>query len=262
MVTLDSCRWDTFAGASLTALHHVGPAHKAHSPSYYTYGSHSAMFTGFTPGVASLRQPLLNPKFGKLFRLDGGGSIPPGGAAFSLRGPNIVEGFRRLGHHTLGTGAVGWFDTDVETGHHLTQSFDEFWYTGSTSSVEQQVAWVMARLPAQGPVFAFLNVGETHVPYYFQGADWSADDNPCAPFQTVDRSAECRQRQRLALEHVDAALSDLIDHFLGATILVCADHGDCWGEDGLWEHGVSHEKTLAVPLLLRVRGEAITGDPT
>ena len=35
---------------------------------------------------------------------------------------------------------------------------------------------------------------------------------------------------------------------------VCADHGDCWGEDGLWEHGISHPATLTVPLLLRVRG--------
>ena len=39
-------------------------------------------------------------------------------------------------------------------------------------------------------------------------------------------------------------------------VIVCADHGDCWGEDGLWEHGVSHEKTLEVPLLFRLAPNA------
>ena len=39
--------------------------------------------------------------------------------------------------------------------------------------------------------------------------------------------------------------------------IVCADHGDCWGEDGLWEHGISHPCTLTVPLLLRVRGQSV-----
>ena len=36
--------------------------------------------------------------------------------------------------------------------------------------------------------------------------------------------------------------------------MLTADHGDCWGEDGLWEHGISHRRTLEVPLLMRVRG--------
>jgi len=41
------------------------------------------------------------------------------------------------------------------------------------------------------------------------------------------------------------------------TVIVCADHGDCWGEQGLWEHGISHRRTLEVPLLMRVKGMAI-----
>jgi hypothetical protein len=44
--------------------------------------------------------------------------------------------------------------------------------------------------------------------------------------------------------------------FANDTVIICADHGDCWGEDGLWEHGVSHEKTLEVPLLFRLVASA------
>ena len=30
--------------------------------------------------------------------------------AFELTGSNIIENFRNLGYHTIGTGAVAWFD--------------------------------------------------------------------------------------------------------------------------------------------------------
>jgi len=35
--------------------------------------------------------------------------------------------------------------------------------------------------------------------------------------------------------------------------VVCADHGDAWGEEGLWEHGINHPKVFEVPLLMRLR---------
>ena len=44
----------------------------------------------------------------------------------------------------------------------------------------------------------------------------------------------------------------LLAAFAGAAIVVCSDHGDCWGEDGLWEHGIHHARTLEVPLLFRL----------
>ena len=65
---------------------------------------------------------------------------------------------------------------------------------------------------------------------------------------------ERRRRQRACLEHVDSLLTPLLESFRDATTVLTADHGDCWGEDGLWEHGISHRRTLEVPLLMRVRG--------
>ncbi|HET7177341.1 MAG TPA: hypothetical protein VFI63_01500, partial [Solirubrobacterales bacterium] len=74
---------------------------------------------------------------------------------------------------------------------------------------------------------------------------------------TVDRAADCRLRQRACLEFVDGLLAPLLARFAGATTVLCGDHGDCWGEDGLWEHGISHPMTLAVPLLIRLRGAGV-----
>ena len=256
-VTLDSCRYDTFAAADAPALKAVGPLHKAQAPSYYTYGSHAAMFVGFTPGLAHLRQPVLNPKFGKLFKLVGGGHPGKGTEGYALRGRNIVEGFAREGFRTFGTGSVGWFDPATPTGRHLTEPFGAFFYPGDTWSLDRQLAWLEPRLRHPGNVFCFLNVGETHVPYWHAGAPWDRADNPCEPFQSADRAEECRARQRACLEFVDGRLAPLLAAFSDSTILLCGDHGDCWGEDGLWEHGISHPATLTVPLLARVRGMVV-----
>jgi len=60
---------------------------------------------------------------------------------------------------------------------------------------------------------------------------------------------------RLAQTVVAMVLEPLLERFAKDSVIICADHGDCWGEDGLWEHGVSHEKTLDVPLLIRLAGD-------
>lgn len=259
-VTLDSCRYDTFAAAAVPNLNGVGPLHRAMAPSHFTYGSHAAMFVGFLPSLPGAAQPFLDSKFAKLFKLNSpasGGSLAAG---FALGGRSIIDGFRRLGYRALGTGAVRWFDPSTAVGRQLSQDFDAFHYPGTTWHLRQQLDWLETQLVSDdgGPAFAFVNVGETHVPYYFEGAPWDVRDNPCRPFQTVDRSADCRERQRRCLEHVDHLLGPLLARFAASTVVVCGDHGDCWGEDGLWEHGVSHAMTLSVPLLVRLRGVPVT----
>ncbi|HEY2594519.1 MAG TPA: PqqD family peptide modification chaperone, partial [Chloroflexota bacterium] len=177
-----------------------------------------------------------------------------GPSAFELEGRNIVDGFRLAGYRTIGCGALGWFNPATPAGAVVTADFERIAHFGWPWSVKRQVAWLLDELDAAAgqPVFMFLNVGETHAPYWHEGAAWSGDDNPCQPFQTVDRRADCAQRQRACLEQVDAQLAPLLARFAGASTVVTADHGDCWGEDGIWEHGVSHPATLTVPLVFRV----------
>ena len=265
LISLDSCRYDTFAQAhaagALPHLAAVAPLHRAQAPSYFTYGSHAAFWMGFTPGVEGCGDPLLNPKVGKLFKMAFAGFPGRTDRGFQLEGPNLIAGFRRRGYRTLGSGSVNWFDPGSETGAVLGAPFDRFHFAGNTWSLETQLAWIEAELaatPADQPVFLFLNVGETHVPYWHEGASWPREPSPCIPFGGERCSAEkSARRQRACLEWVDGRLAPLLQRFAGGTQLICADHGDCWGEDGLWEHGISHPATLTVPLLLRVRGEPI-----
>jgi len=258
-VTLDSCRYDTFADSDVPGMKSVGPLHKAQAPSYFTFGSHAAMFVGFTPGLANVEAPLVNPKFGKIFKLSGAAFPGKGREGFILEGRNIVEGFKRLGYRTLGSGGVAWFDPKTPAPQLLISEFDYFFYPGNSWSLASQLAWIESKLEEHSglPLLVFLNVGETHVPYYHEDAPWQVEDNPCVPFQRHDRADDCRLRQRACLEFVDRCLSPLLQRFLKATIVLCADHGDCWGEDGLWEHGISHPMTLTVPLIIRLNGVPI-----
>ncbi|MEE9235326.1 MAG: hypothetical protein V3U28_07815 [Candidatus Acidoferrales bacterium] len=253
-VTLDSCRYDTFAAANIPNLKSLGTLHRATAPSHFTYGSHAAMFVGFTPGIPDARENYLNPKYGKIFKLDDIGFPSSGSDFVTLPGRNIIQGFNRLGYVTLGTGAVGWLDPRIRAGRTLTRDFHHYFYAGNTYSLPRQLEWSqrhLARFDGRR-VFLFLNVGETHTPYYYQGAPWSPQENPCIPFSDKNEATECRRRQTACLEFVDAQLGPLLRQFQHANILVCADHGDAWGEDGLWEHGIHHPIVMEVPLLFRL----------
>ncbi len=252
-ITLDSCRYDTFVAAHAPNLKAIGPLHRTMAPGNFTYSSHMSMFMGFTPGDAGRKEIGVNPKFGKIFRMSQGGIAGKAEEHFLLDGRNIIDGFKRQGYRAIGTGAVAWFNPETETAGNLIGDFDEFYYPGNTWSLSQQLTWLSEQMAQTSePVFAFLNLGETHVPYYYQGADWSPEYNPCVPFGDNNDALKARYRQQRALEHADEQLAEILEAFSASTTLACADHGDCWGEDGLWEHGISHEKVLEVPLLFRL----------
>lgn len=258
-VTFDSLRFDTAARGP--ALPGLGAPTLAMAPSHFTFASHAAMWVGATPGVPGLARPYLDPKWGRLFRMVNERISAQPGDGFSLPGRNIIDGFGRLGYRTLGTGAVDWFDPTTPTGAWLTQDFQRFFFPGRLGGIDAQLAWIAEQLrEGDAPAFCFLNAGETHVPYFHAGAAWSDRENPCVPYGRNNDRAVCEQRQLACFEFAAARIAPLIEAFAGATVLVTADHGDCWGEDGLWEHGTWHQKTMEVPLWLRVRGEVISGD--
>ena len=116
-----------------------------------------------------------------------------------------------------------------------------------------------ANLGRVADAFVFINLGETHVPYWHEGADWDRSVNPCRPFGGESNdAAECARRQLACLEWVDDKLGPLLSRFAHANTLVCADHGDAWGEDGLWEHGIHHPAVMDVPLVFRLQHAPVT----
>jgi hypothetical protein len=231
----------------------IGTLHRAMAPSTFTYGSHAAMFVGFTPGVFDRQEPYVNPKFGRIFKLRARGVDDSRAPWALLDGHSIIDGFKRLGYRAFGSGGVNWFNPSTATAKMLIADFHDFYFSGR-KSLTRQVAWHLSRIEiSEGqPLFAFLNVGETHVPYSYEGAPWPDEVNPCRPFALDNDAAECRRRQSACLDFADQTLAPLLDAFRDATTFVCADHGDAWGEHGLWEHGIHHPKVHEVPLVFRL----------
>ena len=257
LITLDSCRFDTLSSCSVPVISGVGPIHKVMAPSYFTYASHAAMFVGFTPGDGMSQEAIVNPKCGKLVRLHGGGSPSRANDRFVLRGRSMMEGFNNAGYITAGTGAVKWFDDSSDVGRLLVQDFQHYMYAGNAWSLRKQLQWLSETVGgARRPVFAFINIGETHVPYYYEGAPWSNADVTCRAFASSNNAVESARRQAACLTWVDQAIAPLVGAFSKANIMICGDHGDAWGEGGVWEHGFHHPKVMEVPMIFRV------SDPT
>ena len=72
---------------------------------------------------------------------------------------NIIEGFRGLGYHTIGTGAFAWFDQNTPTGSVLAAPFDQFWYSGKHGIYVHNFhgCLTMRLQEANQPLFIFLN---------------------------------------------------------------------------------------------------------
>ena len=222
-MTIDSCRYDTFENANIPNMKKIGPLHKAMAPANFTYGSHAAMFVGFTPGIAGVKESFLNPKFGKVFKMIGP-TFPAKGTEFiTLQGENIIQGFNDLEYTTIGSGAVGWFNPKFITGRVLGKDFQHFFHPGNSHSLKKQLEWLSSKIQefSDKPLFVFLNIGETHNPYYYDGASWSKDEKICESFSENNDAEKCRMRQKKCLEFIDKKIKDLLDLFSDASIFLC-----------------------------------------
>lgn len=261
IITLDSCRFDIFDRADIPAIKSIGEYYCTHAQATFTFASHAALFVGMTPGIPTSRERYKNPKVGRIFRIVNNIAGGIRSDYIQLQGRTIVDGFKNLGYRALGTASSRWFNTEVPTGQILTCDFDEFFYT--RTDVEAQTAWLLDRISknSKRPIFAFINIMETHVPYHYRGAPWEKK-NPCVLFGENNDAELCRAHQQECLEFSDKALASLIQLYqrAGASILCMGDHGDCHGEDGLWAHGIYHEEVMKVPMVYHLRPRNVSPD--
>lgn len=253
LVTLDSCRWDTFSVAKTPHFDSLGQFYRAYSQGTYTYPSHMSMYSGIFPDI---REPLpLFNRFKKnLFRIGSRPTAIPVQSylEFPIGTTSIIEGFEALGYSTFGCGALDWFRHP-----NLFSPFQDFEYTGIDAM--SQVRYIDSKLKnLNGSFFAFVNIGETHEPYDFGGLIVPPLDSRAImrTFKDVGFQKEQFDKQVAAIEYVDVQFGKLLDLVSKASsrtlVIVCGDHGDCFGEDGLYGHGFYHPKVMEVPLGISV----------
>ena len=215
----------------------------------YTLPAHEAFFASKLPhnfsdrfDVAARSGRKLNGK--PLWRLVN--NSRPGPGKFQLKGENIVDGFNQAGFHTIGSGGVGWFDIQRPAHISAISNFEKFAFFGVRHFAKKQIKWCLEQIRSIDdgkPFFLFINFGETHHPYTLTaketGVDWAHGQNAV------------KKAQVRCAEYLDEQLSQLFTRNVmkHTNAIVCADHGDCMGEDGLFGHGFYHPKVFEIPIV-------------
>ena len=255
LITYDSCRLDVLREAHTPVLDSYGPIVAAQTPANFTYAAHQAFFAGMLPNAVE-PLPYYNRFVNQLFALGAVGEIHVVDKACAHRvssDVNLVAGLGAAGYQTVGAGAMNWFKQKA-----LTQWFEKFSYTGTDAAA--QIDYLRGEIDPSRPFFGFVNFGETHDPFDFAGKpdhcpievqsrliEWPPVQNGVP----VGRASVAWDHQRRSAEFLDAQLPRLFEGLPGDTVVIlCGDHGEAFGEDGYWGHGVNHPSVLTVPLAI------------
>ncbi len=243
-ITLDSLRYDVAVQAletgrtpNLARVLPNGAWELRHSPATFTFAAHQAFFAGFLP------TPAVNGRHPRLFAAKFEGSKTTSETTFAHAESSWLEALKNLGYHTFCIGGVGFFRDTGGLSSVLPNFFEHSYYShsmGVTSprSTELQVSRalsILQEIPVSERVLMFINVSATHTP---------------TRIFVNDATQESPETQAAALEYADSHLGKLFEAFQsrgGALCIVCADHGEAFGEDGFHGHRLAHQTVWDVP---------------
>jgi arylsulfatase A-like enzyme len=244
-VTFDSLRYDV-ARAMMHAgrtpnLENVvagGLWEERRTMGSFTYPAHAAFFAGFFPVPSGPRRP---PRLMACRAIQGKTIVPTRTYVFDA--PDIVTGLAGLGYRTVSVGGVGFFSSRTPLGRVFPSLFQEsHWVPDmaaeephSTRNQVRTALETLERLEGPQKMFLFMNITATHTPTHFYLHNGEEDT---------------WESQAAALTYADTQLGPLFEalpqHGQWLAIL-CADHGEAFGEDGYTGHGVIHSTVMTVP---------------
>lgn len=226
-------------------LNKYGRWRKCHAPGNFTYPSHHAMFAGFMPVDVDITE--MKNREVLFFSPDiGMGRKAPFGA-FIFKEPTWIQELEKQGYETYCIGGVSFFDKRTELGKVLPNYFKHSYWNPSfgclvKESAKNQVDFAVNKIeevPKDKRVMMYINFSALHYPNYFY-----------LEGKRGYNKADSVESHRKALQYVDSELQRLFHAFSkrGETFVICCgDHGTCYGEDGVWFHGVNHSLVNTVP---------------
>ncbi|MFD6096837.1 sulfatase-like hydrolase/transferase [Nocardiopsis flavescens] len=280
LVTLDSCRYDVAVQAHTPNLDALGPLTRAESPGTYTLPAHAALFNGFLPRPLSGPFSINGHRWDMIWR-SGAARSTKHLAAVPFRGSTLMEHYERKGYQVIGAGGVTFFDSS-DPANSLPALFPEFHYFGrrsrtpatpTTRVVDRDAALSLAHTGSLADLcleadrfFLFVNCPSTHIPYTTPNSPLT--DRARKLLEVLYRLHDPRGNasgyggltaeniefllamQRRALEWADTRLGDLFSRLNARCplVVVCADHGEEFGEGGRFGHGHPHPTVSTVPL--------------
>lgn len=250
---------------------------KAYGTASWTLPSHGSIFTGYYPHeqIGDWLVPFDSPypTLAEVLRqrgYDTAGFVA--NTIYCSKESGFGRGFAHFEDYKISPGQVmkssslGFYMTDNPG---LRQQIGYYEYLGRKSAAElnaEFLRWLSSR--GERPFFAFLNYWDAHEPYL-----------PPAPFDrqfgptsremfSIDRGARVAELSRRDLEaeinaydgtiaYLDSQLGRLLDELQArgllenTCVIITSDHGEEFGEHGLFRHGHSlYIASLHVPLLI------------
>lgn len=244
LITFDSLRYDVARAAlrggqtpNLAKLLPGGEWEERRTQGTFTLPAHTSFFSGFLPVPSGPARPT------RLFACYTPHGTTIGERTYVFDAPNIVSGLADLGYRTACIGGVGFFSGETKLGSVLPGLFHESHWSPETGpngadSTRHQVdvaLRVMEEKRNEQHLFLFINISATHTPHhvYLPGA-----------------LTDSWESQGAALAYSDGQLGRLFDAMSSEgpwLVIMCADHGEAFGEDGHLGHGIAHPCVLSVP---------------
>lgn len=243
LVTLDSCRWDTFVAAETPFFDALGTALPGRSHGDWTVPGHKAIFAGSLPHSTAL--PGKRPVFA----------------------PWMTKWFKERDYLCYGAASVPYLHRLFGFG----QDFDAYKAVASDLGkmelvpLRENLDYLLGLMSSQEDrnFFLFLNVGETHYPYWHEGQPkqrwhdgniltqllWSYSEHQLNFEEQLFRDMHRAQIEQV--EWVDGMLAQWSEHLPGDAVwFITADHGELFGEHHLCGHGHgSYPEEISVPVL-------------
>ena len=268
IVILDSCRYDSFMAAETKTIAKLsgGKVEKRYTYASWTAPSHYNLLTGLLPHTSP--EHVYASEYYKEDFFNYNTRLGAKGIEFAKMVPGLW--FPELLRNQLGyktNARVSLPVLNPKTG--INRAFDSFQLMDSHNDMASMLPTLT--FDSDRPSFYLLNVGETHYPY--ATAEEPPSEWPRLPgvhglfgrlaggqalaeveapdFFSAAHLRALRERQVRAAGVVDRALEHLFDRCpRGAHIIVTSDHGELFGEGGLFGHGpIHHEKVLEVPFI-------------
>jgi hypothetical protein len=262
VITLDSCRYDSWVAARPSNLARLGEVERRWSFASWTAPSHFNLLMGLLPHTSPAG--VYASEYYKRDFLRYGERLGIEGMEFkrmlpSLWLPSLLR--NELGYRTHALVSLPVLNQHTT----INRDFDTFELMPS----HNDMAAMLDRLSFddERPSFYLLNVGETHYPYALPHEDPSEwprvsgvhgvvkqldDPAPEGEFFDQGQLDELRARQVRAVEYLDREVFPRLFDMLPAEtwVIVTADHGELFGEDGYFGHGpIQHPKVLEVPFV-------------
>ncbi|WP_127960135.1 STM4013/SEN3800 family hydrolase [Serratia microhaemolytica] len=242
-ITLDSLRFDVAQQAhdagktpEISRYLPVQGWQKCHAPGTFTYPSHQAFFAGFLP------TPCQPGRHSRLFAARFAGSTTTDATTFSFDEPDLPAALSARGYDTICIGGVGFFNLRPPLGTQFPALFQQAYWEpsmgpASRHSTQRQVDKALAvlrGLPSHKRVLLFINVSATHQPTHI----------------FTDAKKDSLETQTAALCYADSHLGRLFTAMAlrrPTLVILCADHGEAFGEQGFFGHRLAHPSVWEVP---------------